>query len=122
MKNREARTQATNGIPRPTSYHILIRPDYVEEVTKSGIILTNYENQLDYEQNAACTGVVLAIGPTAWKSIDDGQPWCEVGDRVHFKKHVADMMPDPEAEDTPGKERRKLFLMTDQNILGVYDE
>lgn len=123
MKDRKTRPVAIKGAPKPTAYHVLIRPDYVDEVTKSGIILTNYENQLDYEQNAACTGTVLAIGPTAWKAIDDGQPWCKVGDRVHFKKHVADFIPDPEApDDVPDKERRKLFLMTDNNILGVYDE
>lgn len=116
MKNRENRTRiAPRTIPNPTSFHLIVRPDDVEEVTESGIVLTNYENQLDYEQNGAVTGYVLKMGPTCYEGFA-GDPWCKVDDHIHFKRHVADMINDPE---NVGK---KLFLINDENVLGVYDE
>lgn len=70
---------------QPAGHKILIKPRPVEEKTKSGIILA-----LDVERYGEATteGTVVAIGPTAYKKVDDGTPWCKVGDKVSYGKYA----------------------------------
>lgn len=69
----------------PAGHKILIKPKPVENRTKSGIYLAL---ETERYQEATTEGTVLAIGPTAYKKVDDGTPWCKVGDKVSYGKYA----------------------------------
>jgi len=100
----------------PCGHYVVIDPNTVEEKTKGGIIRV-VEGSLDkkLEENAITEGTVVAVGNMAWKAIDGDmegwKPWAKVGDRVQYKKHVADFILD---KDDP---KKRYFLVTDENIL-----
>ena len=75
--------QNTSGI-HPKGHRVLILPDPVEEVSKSGIILSVGENR-DRERLAQLKGTVIEIGNSAWH--DQPSPWAEIGDHVIFGKY-----------------------------------
>lgn len=72
-------------IIEPAGHKILIKPKPVEEKTKSGIILAR---EIERYQEATTEGTVVAIGPTAYKKVDDGTPWCKVGDKISYGKYA----------------------------------
>ena len=69
-------------------HRVIVRPDPVEEKTKSGIILNV---DVGRERAAAQKGTVLDIGPLAWTNEvifgKNPSPWCKVGDRVFFARY-----------------------------------
>ena len=67
-------------------HRVIVKPDAVEEVSKGGIIVAAGKDK-ERQQQAQITGVIVDIGPTAWKAFDDGEPWAQVGDRVYFAKY-----------------------------------
>ena len=91
----------------PTGGHILILPDPVEEKTAGGIYLP--ETVRDKEQQAATSGRVISIGPSAWKDIDNGEPWAEVNDRVSYGRYAGVAM--------VGKNKVNYTLINDNDIL-----
>lgn len=104
---------------KPKGYFVLVKPDTLEEqdelykkAKEAGIILDKNSTQREFA--ATQTGVVVAIGPTAWRAFDrndpNWKPWAEIGERVFFQKYVSKQIVD---EDT-GEE---YFLMADENIL-----
>ncbi len=95
----------------PTGGHVLVKPEKVEEVTKGGIILT--QTTRDSEQAAATIGKVVAIGPAAWKDIDDGTPWCKLGDKISYAKYAGVSM--------KGADNESYVLINDNDILSVLD-
>lgn len=70
----------------PCGHRVVVKPDPIEEKTQSGIIVSVGEKK-EREQAAQTTGVIVAVGPTAWKAFDDGEPWAAVGDRVTYAKY-----------------------------------
>jgi co-chaperonin GroES (HSP10) len=100
---------------RPCSYHVLVRPDVVEE--KRGVLFIPKGSQ-EREQYAQVFGTIVAIGPSAWKGFDDGAAWAEVGDRVSFARYGGFILEDPET-----KEQFRLLLDKDivAVISGVYE-
>ena len=74
----------------PTGGHVLVLPDAVEEKTSGGIYLP--ETIRDKEQAAATSGIVVSIGSSAWKDLDDGSPWAKVGDRVSYSRYAGVVM------------------------------
>ena len=102
-----------------TGFRVLIRPDPIEEVSKSGIVLIASKMQERKEMAAQMTGVILAIGRTAWKAFDKGpdwQPWAKVGDHVVYTRYGARYVPDP--EDT----EQTLAIINDEDVLAVINE
>lgn len=95
----------------PTGGHVLVKPEKVEEVTKGGIILT--QTTRDSEQAAATIGTIVAIGPAAWKDLDDGTPWCKLGDKVSYAKYAGVSM--------KGADNESYVLINDNDILSVLD-
>lgn len=95
----------------PTGGHVLVKPEKVEEVTKGGIILT--QTTRDSEQAAATIGTIVAIGPSAWKDLDDGTPWCKLGDKVSYAKYAGVSM--------KGADNESYVLINDNDILSVLD-
>lgn len=73
-------------------YRLLIEPYEVEKQTKSGIVIVVDEK---LEQAAMQYGVVVSIGPYAWKTADGiWEPWVEVGDHIMFAKHSGRLVKD----------------------------
>jgi len=72
------------------------------------------QSSRDREQYAMTFGVVVAIGPTAWKAFDDGKPWCKVGDRVSYAKYGGFVIEDPESKE-------HFRLLNDEDVIAVVD-
>ena len=75
----------TSGI-LPTGGHLLVLPEKVEEKTAGGIYIP--ETSREKEQQAATIGKLVAVGPSAWKDLDDGSPWANVGDKVSYSRYT----------------------------------
>ena len=97
---------------KPCSYHVLVRPDVVEE--KRGALYIPKGSQ-EREQYAQVFGTIVSIGPSAWKAFDDGEPWAKIGDRVSFAKYGGALMKDPE----DGEHYR---LLLDKDIVAIVSE
>jgi len=93
----------------PTGGHVLVLPDKVKEKTSGGIFLP--ETIRDKEQAAATSGIVISIGPSAWKDIDDGKPWANVGDRVSYARYAGVVM--------SGNDDVDYVLINDNDILAI---
>lgn len=93
---------------KPCGHRVIVKPDPIEEVTESGIVVSVGEKK-DREQAAQTSGVVVAIGPTAWRAFDDGDPWCAIGDRVRYAKYGG------WAFHEDGEEYR---LLNDEDVIG----
>lgn len=78
----------------PVSHRVLLEMEEVSETAgKEGLILRPEINR-DREQRQIDKGIVVEIGPQAFKAFHDGENWCEVGDRVAFAKHAGVLMED----------------------------
>ena len=91
----------------PTGGHVLVLPDEVKEKTSGGIYLP--KTTQDTEQAAATTGTIVAIGPSAWKDLDDGSPWATVGDKVIYARYAGVGM--------QGNDSKNYVLINDNDIL-----
>ena len=74
----------------PTGGHLLVLPTKVEERTDGGIYLP--KTVQDTEQQAATEGTLIAVGPSAWKDLDDGSPWAKVGDKINYARYAGVVM------------------------------
>lgn len=81
------------------------------------------KNLTDKHKFLTTDGVVVAIGPDAWKAfrqVDDtgklvnGQPWAKLGDRVTYSKNAGKRV-----KDAYGNE---FVVMNDEDIVLVHDE
>ena len=95
----------------PTGGHVLVFPKPVEEKTAGGIFLP--QTTRDTEQQAATIGTVVAIGLSAWLDLDDGHPWCKVGDTVSYARYSGVSM--------TGKDDQNYVLINDNDILAVLE-
>jgi len=93
----------------PVGHRVLVFPTVVEEVTKGGIILT--AEIRDRDQAGAETGVVVAVGPDAWKLDIYKKPWAAVGDSVCFARYAG--------KTIEGVDGKKYRLMNDEDILAI---
>lgn len=86
-------------IERAVGDKVLIRLDEYKKpykkigdnyVTEGGIVMPEKNEITDYEkrrQEGAETGTVISMGHSAYLGIADGKKWCDVGDRVGFKRY-----------------------------------
>lgn len=87
-----------------------------EEISKGGIVLEiKSDSKLQREQEAITKAYVMDIGPSAFKAIDDGDPWCKVGDCVQISRYSGSLIDDVE----PGCVYR---MINDQDIQAVFPE
>jgi chaperonin GroES len=96
----------------PAGHRIIVKPEEAEEKTESG--LYKPQTEVSKEQRATTKGVVMAIGPTAWKAFRDGsesKPWCRKGDIVRFAQYSG-------VEIDEGGEN--LRVINDEDIWAVY--
>jgi len=99
---------------QPAGYRVLIEADFQEEVTDSGIIIKRNEIE---KRSETRTGIIVAVGPTAWKAYDKGpdwQPWAKVGDKVYFNPYACKFL--DVGEDHP------LVMVNDDDVQGIIVE
>lgn len=93
----------------PTGGHLLVLPDKVEEKTAGGIYLP--QDTQEKEQQAATVGVLVAAGPGAWKDLDDGTPWAELGNRISYARYAGINM--------TGQDDESYVLINDNDVLAL---
>ncbi len=116
---------------RAVGYRVLIRPDPLEKMTNDGIVHVGEDGKVEVksefgiiipvdpdtmrrEEHAQMTGVVIDIGPIAFKAYDDAKEWhrwVNVGDRVVFNRYGGTFFKDPENK---GKE---IVAINDDEIM-----
>lgn len=121
--------QLVDKYMRVVGYRLLILPDKVEVQSEGGIITkVDYDGSMALEQAHISSGVVVAIGPMAWKGIkgydyEKGGNWCEVGDHVKYSKYSGKFVYDPFVEDKADKSGMlKYALVNDEDIQCVLDD
>lgn len=71
-----------------------------DDLKKIGFKVAHEAGQEEFIQSGTDEGVVVQIGPTAWKHRDwgygtpDWKPWCEVGDHIIFGKYAGKVVID----------------------------
>jgi co-chaperonin GroES (HSP10) len=99
-----------------------VKPDAVEEMTPGGIAIP--KSITDKHKFLTTDGVVVAIGPDAWKAfrqVDDtgklvnGQPWAKIGDRVTYSKNAGKFVKNTETGE-------EFVVMNDEDIVLVHGE
>lgn len=98
----------------PAGHRILIKTKKIEEKTESGIIVATL-SQLDREQLSVHSGVVVAIGHSAYA--DQPTPWCKVGDEVTFGKYSGLVYKGEETKD--GNEYR---MINDLDVVAIHEK
>lgn len=110
----------------PMTYKILVKPDDLDvdpvfaAAKRAGIELPDTEDR-EIRKMAMDTGVVAAIGPTAFAAYaresgcesyevnDVRNSWLKVGDRVGYAKYAGKIQTDPETNT-------KFLLLADEDI------
>lgn len=105
-------------VVKAPGYRVLVKIKPIErkseEMSKGGIVLEiKTDSQLQREQEAISLAYVVDIGPTAFKAIDDGKPWCKVGDCVQISRYSGSLIDDVE----DGSVYR---MINDQDIQAVF--
>jgi chaperonin GroES len=93
----------------PTGGHLLVLPDKVEERTAGGLYIP--DTTREKEQQAATVGRLIAVGASAWKDLDDGSAWANVGDRISYARYAGVSM--------KGVDGESYILINDNDVLAV---
>ncbi len=95
----------------PVGWVLVVKPDLVEEKTKSGIVIPQMARER--EQAQAIIGTVIRIGDEAWEKFQPDSTTPDVGDKVLFAKYAGQVI------ELDGTEYR---ILNDQDILGIIRE
>jgi chaperonin GroES len=96
----------------PLLHGVLIKPDNVETVTASGIVIP--EMVTEKERKAVEYGEVVRVGPRAFIDYGRSPDILNKGDRVTYARYAG-----KEVVDTDGK---KYLIVNDIDILGILKE
>jgi len=101
---------------KPCGHRLVVKPfkqEEVDEVLKNakkfGFEIVN-ENK-KREDASVDTGIVLAIGPTAWHDFKS-EAWCAVGDTILFAKFSGKFVEDPETKED-------VVILNDEDVIAV---
>lgn len=94
----------------PAGHRVLVKVTETEEVSAGGIVIPKTIQDRNTEANIF--GVLVAVGPNAWKAFDDGVPWASVGDKVAFAKYGGFIIEDPDTKE-------QFRLLNDEDITAV---
>jgi len=96
-------------------HRILVQPDQLEEIDDThrrakemGIVIAS-DKELKRERAAVDTGVVLAIGETAFKDFNTDSP-IKVGDRIAFAKYGGKLVTDPFT-------KKEVLVLNDEDVI-----
>jgi len=101
------------------TYKVVVKPDDLDrdpafkKAQEAGIFIPDTEAR-ELAKMAMDTGVVVAIGPTAFKTQaqevgEYAETWLKVGDRVGYAKYAGKVQLDPETD-------QKLLILADEDI------
>lgn len=97
----------------PCGHRILVKPEKLHDAdptyrqaAAAGILIPEMAKKL--EQAAMDKGVVVAIGPTAFKDFG-GEAWCKVGDTIAFAKYGGKYIGDD-------------LILNDEDVIAVLKE
>ena len=89
---------------KPLLHRILVKQDKLEEkdeafasARRAGIMIADLEQKR--EQAAIDTGVVVDIGPTAFKDFGLAEPPFKIGDSIVYAKYGGKVIVDPETKE-----------------------
>ena len=100
---------------KAVGFRILVRPDPIEEVTQGGIVLA-LDSKL--ERGAQVTGVVLDVGPEAYRAFnksagfEDYRPWVKPGDHIYYAKYAGKGIKENGEE---------LLFLNDEDVAGLVE-
>lgn len=91
-------------------HRLLIKPDPLEaqvdlpEALREANFEVHRPGQMQkLEEAGTQTGVVLQVGPMAWKAFDgsqpDWKPWVKAGDHIVFARYAGKFVDDPETKE-----------------------
>lgn len=102
---------------KPILHRIIVRQDKLDEkdskfasARRAGIVVIEDEHKR--EQAAIDTGVVVEIGPTAFRDFGLDAPPIQVGDTVVFAKYAGKAVEDPTTQE-------KFVALNDEDIVCV---
>jgi len=99
---------------KPTGFNVLVKPVPVKKKSSGGIIIAHENEKM--AQNAVQIGIVVAVGPDAWKGGEHtGEPWAKVGDLVYYPRYSAGSSEDPYTGE-------ELMLLVDEDIKMLVSE
>lgn len=76
----------------PCGHRLLVKPfkaaEVDEQLKRAKALGIQLVQENERREDAGITkGVVMSIGPTAWKDFQS-EPWCKVGDTIIYAKHA----------------------------------
>lgn len=106
-----------------TGHRLLVKPDPLEAQTDIPEALKKVDFEIHkpvhlqkLEEAGTQTGMVLQVGPTAWRSFDGNdkhwKPWCAVGDRIIFARYAGKFVEDPETKE-------RFMVINDEDVQAV---
>lgn len=113
---------------KTTGYRVLVKLDILETTTPSGIVTVAPDKE-KLEKTGIHRGIVINIGPCAWKAfreVDEqgkehnGENWCKPGDYVIFARSAGRFIYDPFEEETDLK--NEYIVMNDEDIIAIITE
>ena len=115
-KNEEEKKEKqieSSKLPEPTGWRILVLPHRGKGKTKGGVILS--DKTVEETQIATNVGLVLKVGPDAYKDIDryPNGPWCKEKDWVIFARYAGSRL---------NIEGGELRILNDDEVLGVVED
>lgn len=101
---------------QPLGHRVLIDPNFEGDTIREGA-LKDFQfvgESVEMERAATQIGVIVAIGPTAWKDFHPGEPWAKVGDKIYFAKYAHKVV--------KGEEEKEYFLINDEDCMCKINE
>ncbi len=95
----------------PVLHRLLVKPDTVETVTESGIVLALNEKR---EQAAAESGIVVSLGSTCFHDYGGDLSLVPVGSRVYYARYAGKTV-----KDSDGTE---YIILNDEDIVAIFKE
>lgn len=101
----------------PCGHYVLVRPQKLEDIDPSyaaakrmGLEVAGQEKRK--EQIAVSKGIVISLGKSAYKDMQDGEPWCKQGDLVAYVRHGGMFVQDPDTKED-------MLLLNDSDIVAL---
>lgn len=95
--------------PETLVHRVILKP-FVQKETAAGIILAQSERSQAINSDK---GVVLMVGPQAWKDFGHSEPPFAVGDKVYYAKYGAKVLKDEDTDEL-------YIICNDEDILVGY--
>lgn len=113
---------------KPTGFRVLIMPDKQPEDSgkirhgELELVVVEDTHNKRARQAANQIGTIIAIGPTAWRAFDSGEPWARVGDKVTFTKHGGKFVDTGIVDEDDPDKTLEGVLLNDEDITSVWQE